>query len=87
MGQRWDQMKRSDSTELLSVSRRRRRRWSPHRKNSDGAADGKENVTYTDRHRDEYAIAIRIPIVSRSNHGFRLATNSRSQRESPGWSR
>ncbi|XP_011159790.2 uncharacterized protein LOC105195869 isoform X2 [Solenopsis invicta] len=32
MGRRWDQMKRSDSSELLSVPRRRRR-WSPHRKN------------------------------------------------------
>ncbi|XP_018404902.1 PREDICTED: uncharacterized protein LOC108781443 [Cyphomyrmex costatus] len=31
MGRRWDQMKRSDSSELLSVPRRRRR-WSPHRK-------------------------------------------------------
>ncbi|XP_020286156.1 uncharacterized protein LOC109855877 isoform X2 [Pseudomyrmex gracilis] len=43
MGRRWDQMKRSNSSELLSVSRRRRR-WSPHRKSGcDEAAIEKEN--------------------------------------------
>ncbi|CAD1475670.1 unnamed protein product, partial [Heterotrigona itama] len=40
VGRRWDQLKRSDSSELLSVSGRRRR-WSPNRKN--GVADEKEN--------------------------------------------
>ncbi|KAK1135666.1 hypothetical protein K0M31_000253 [Melipona bicolor] len=40
VGRRWDQLKRSDSSELLSVSGRRRR-WSPNRKS--GIADEKEN--------------------------------------------
>ncbi|XP_034188678.2 uncharacterized protein LOC117608144 isoform X1 [Osmia lignaria lignaria] len=39
VGRRWDQLKRSDSSELLSVSGRSRR-WSPNRK---GATDEKEN--------------------------------------------
>ncbi|XP_024884857.1 uncharacterized protein LOC112462981 isoform X1 [Temnothorax curvispinosus] len=43
MGRRWDQMKRSDSSELLSVPRRRRR-WSPHRKSGyDEISSEKEN--------------------------------------------
>ncbi|XP_011640789.1 uncharacterized protein LOC105429488 isoform X1 [Pogonomyrmex barbatus] len=43
MGRRWDQMKRSDSSELLSVPRRRRR-WSPHRKSGyDETPNEKEN--------------------------------------------
>ena len=42
VGRRWDQLKRSDSSELLSVSGRRRR-WSPNRKS--GIADEKENVS------------------------------------------
>ncbi|CAK9803836.1 PDZ domain-containing protein 2 [Anthophora quadrimaculata] len=40
VGRRWDQLKRSDSSELLSVSGRRRR-WSPNRKGS--TTDEKEN--------------------------------------------
>lgn len=49
MGRRWDQMKRSNSSELLSVSRRRRR-WSPHRKSGcDEAMIEKENVMSTER--------------------------------------
>ncbi|XP_043597232.1 uncharacterized protein LOC122574112 isoform X2 [Bombus pyrosoma] len=40
VGRRWDQLKRSDSSELLSVSGRRRR-WSPNRKG--GVTDEKEN--------------------------------------------
>ncbi|XP_017763961.1 PREDICTED: uncharacterized protein LOC108553533 [Eufriesea mexicana] len=40
VGRRWDQLKRSDSSELLSVSGRRRR-WSPNRKG--GATEEKEN--------------------------------------------
>lgn len=39
VGRRWDQLKRSDSSELLSVSGRRRR-WSPNPK---GTADDNEN--------------------------------------------
>lgn len=31
VGRRWDQLKRSDSSELLAVSGRRRRHWSPNR--------------------------------------------------------
>lgn len=42
VGRRWDQLKRSDSSELLSVSGRRRR-WSPNRKA--GTTDEKENVS------------------------------------------
>lgn len=42
VGRRWDQLKRSDSSELLSVSGRRRR-WSPNRKA--GTTDEKENGT------------------------------------------
>lgn len=43
VGRRWDQMKRSDSSELLSVPRRRRR-WSPHRKSGyDEISNEKEN--------------------------------------------
>ncbi|KAL0117345.1 hypothetical protein PUN28_010299 [Cardiocondyla obscurior] len=43
VGRRWDQMKRSDSSELLSVPRRRRR-WSPHRKSDcDQVSNEKEN--------------------------------------------
>lgn len=41
VGRRWDQLKRSDSSELLSVSGRRKR-WSPNRKG--GVTDEKENV-------------------------------------------
>ncbi|KOC60253.1 PDZ domain-containing protein 2 [Habropoda laboriosa] len=41
VGRRWDQLKRSDSSELLSVSGRRRR-WSPNRKGS--TTDEKRNV-------------------------------------------
>lgn len=40
VGRRWDQLKRSESSELLSVSGRRRR-WSPNRKS--GVTDEKEN--------------------------------------------
>ncbi|XP_011875362.1 PREDICTED: uncharacterized protein LOC105566176 isoform X2 [Vollenhovia emeryi] len=43
MGRRWDQMKRSDSSELLSVPRRRRR-WSPHRRGGqDEISNEREN--------------------------------------------
>ncbi|CAL7948325.1 unnamed protein product [Xylocopa violacea] len=42
VGRRWDQLKRSDSSELLSVSGRRRR-WSPNRKG--GTIDEKETGT------------------------------------------
>nr|XP_033334400.1 uncharacterized protein LOC117225178 isoform X1 [Megalopta genalis] len=42
VGRRWDQLKRSDSSELLSVSGRRRR-WSPNRKNcGNNVTDEKE---------------------------------------------
>ncbi|XP_015609753.1 uncharacterized protein LOC107274769 isoform X2 [Cephus cinctus] len=41
VGRRWDQLKRSDSSELLSVSGRRRR-WSPNRKSCSDAVDFKE---------------------------------------------
>ncbi|KZC09971.1 PREDICTED: uncharacterized protein LOC107188091 [Dufourea novaeangliae] len=44
VGRRWDQLKRSDSSELLSVSGRRRR-WSPNRKSCGNATDKKENGT------------------------------------------
>ncbi|XP_076175875.1 uncharacterized protein LOC143151031 isoform X2 [Ptiloglossa arizonensis] len=43
VGRRWDQLKRSDSSELLSVSGRRRR-WSPNRKSSGNPTDEKEKV-------------------------------------------
>ncbi|XP_046752192.1 uncharacterized protein LOC124415010 [Diprion similis] len=41
VGRRWDQLKRSDSSELLAVSGRRRRHWSPNRQtdNSDTVSD------------------------------------------------
>ena len=42
VGRRWDQLKRSDSSELLSVSGRRRR-WSPNRKSCGSTTDEKEN--------------------------------------------
>ncbi|KAG7198675.1 hypothetical protein KM043_006029 [Ampulex compressa] len=42
VGRRWDQLKRSDSSELLSVSGRRRR-WSPNRKSCGDSLDEKEN--------------------------------------------
>ncbi|XP_076650657.1 uncharacterized protein LOC143357883 isoform X2 [Halictus rubicundus] len=42
VGRRWDQLKRSDSSELLSVSGRRRR-WSPNRKSCGNVTDEKEN--------------------------------------------
>ncbi|XP_043516570.1 uncharacterized protein LOC122532126 isoform X2 [Frieseomelitta varia] len=45
VGRRWDQLKRSDSSELLSVSGRRRR-WSPNGKS--GIADEKENGIIND---------------------------------------
>ncbi|KAK0161792.1 hypothetical protein PV327_008206 [Microctonus hyperodae] len=41
VGRKWDQLKRSDSTELISVSGRRHR-WSPNRKNYCDAPDNKE---------------------------------------------
>ncbi|XP_043261883.1 uncharacterized protein LOC122402826 [Colletes gigas] len=41
VGRRWDQLKRSDSSELLSVSSRRRR-WSPNRKSCGDVTDEKE---------------------------------------------
>ncbi|XP_078033105.1 uncharacterized protein LOC144467949 isoform X2 [Augochlora pura] len=41
VGRRWDQLKRSDSSELLSVSGRRRR-WSPNRKSCGNVTDEKE---------------------------------------------
>ena len=40
VGKRWDQLKRSESTELLSVSGRRRR-WSPNRKSFADTPDDK----------------------------------------------
>ncbi|XP_076236868.1 uncharacterized protein LOC143180791 [Calliopsis andreniformis] len=42
VGRRWDQLKRSDSSELLSVSSRRRR-WSPNRKSGGSVTEEKEN--------------------------------------------
>ncbi|XP_031836999.1 uncharacterized protein LOC116428916 isoform X2 [Nomia melanderi] len=42
VGRRWDQLKRSDSSELLSVSGRRRR-WSPNRRSCGNVMDEKEN--------------------------------------------
>ncbi|XP_054000545.1 uncharacterized protein LOC128888003 isoform X1 [Hylaeus anthracinus] len=41
VGRRWDQLKRSDSSELLSVSGRRRR-WSPNRKSCGDPTDENE---------------------------------------------
>ncbi|KAK0093973.1 hypothetical protein PV326_012179 [Microctonus aethiopoides] len=41
VGRKWDQLKRSDSTELISMSGRRRR-WSPNRKNYCDPSDNKE---------------------------------------------
>ncbi|XP_046434744.1 uncharacterized protein LOC124186789 isoform X1 [Neodiprion fabricii] len=44
VGRRWDQLKRSDSSELLAVSGRRRRHWSPNRQadNSEPVSDDKQ---------------------------------------------
>ncbi|XP_029661555.1 uncharacterized protein LOC115234536 isoform X1 [Formica exsecta] len=65
MGRRWDQMKRSDSSELLSVSRRRRR-WSPHRKSSyDETSNEKENGN------SEFLRPKRIPRVESLRNFFR----------------
>ncbi|XP_011259850.1 uncharacterized protein LOC105253478 isoform X1 [Camponotus floridanus] len=67
MGQRWDQMKRSDSSELLSVSRRRRR-WSPHRKSSyDETSNEKENGN------NEFPRPKRIPRVESLRNFFRTS--------------
>lgn len=65
MGRRWDQMKRSDSSELLSVSRRRRR-WSPHRKSSyDETSNEKENGN------SEFLKPKRIPRVESLRNFFK----------------
>ncbi|XP_076295729.1 uncharacterized protein LOC143216502 isoform X2 [Lasioglossum baleicum] len=42
VGRRWDQLKRSDSSELVSVSGRRRR-WSPNRKSCGNVPDEQDN--------------------------------------------
>ncbi|XP_072752960.1 uncharacterized protein [Anoplolepis gracilipes] len=67
MGRRWDQMKRSDSSELLSVSRRRRR-WSPHRKSYDEPSNGKENGNNS-----EFPRPKRIPRVESLRNFFRAS--------------
>ncbi|EZA62606.1 uncharacterized protein LOC105277005 isoform X2 [Ooceraea biroi] len=66
MGQRWDQMKRSDSSELLSVSRRRRRRWSPHRKSDCDEASGEKETG-----NNEFPKPKRIPRVESLRNLFR----------------
>ncbi|XP_029160164.1 uncharacterized protein LOC114932162 isoform X2 [Nylanderia fulva] len=69
MGRRWDQMKRSDSSELLSVSRRRRR-WSPHRKSSyDETLNEKENGN------SEFLRTKRIPRVESLRNFFKTSSD------------
>ncbi|KYM84292.1 PDZ domain-containing protein 2 [Atta colombica] len=67
MGRRWDQMKRSDSSELLSVSRRRRR-WSPHRK-----SDYDEISNENENGNSELPRPKRIPRVESLRNLFRTS--------------
>ncbi|XP_050463924.1 uncharacterized protein LOC126857991 isoform X1 [Cataglyphis hispanica] len=77
MGRRWDQMKRSDSSELLSVSRRRRR-WSPHRKSSyDETSNEKENGN------SEFLRPKRIPRVESLRNFFRTGGEHSFNSKSP----
>ncbi|XP_036140171.1 LOW QUALITY PROTEIN: uncharacterized protein LOC105837988 [Monomorium pharaonis] len=70
MGRRWDQMKRSDSSELLSVPRRRRR-WSPHRKiGYDQMSNENENGP------SEFSRPKRIPRVESLRNLFRTGDHS-----------
>lgn len=79
MGQRWDQMKRADSSELLSVSRRRRRRWSPQRKNDhEDASREKENVKSTSNIKPLY----RLTFASRFDRDKRISLK-REKRKFP----
>ncbi|XP_018367394.1 PREDICTED: uncharacterized protein LOC108763937 isoform X2 [Trachymyrmex cornetzi] len=67
MGRRWDQMKRSDSSELLSVSRRRRR-WSPHRKS------GYDEISNENKNgNSEFSRPKRIPRVESLRNLFRTS--------------
>ncbi|XP_012270209.1 uncharacterized protein LOC105694274 isoform X2 [Orussus abietinus] len=74
VGRRWDQLKRSDSSELLSVSGRSRR-WSPNRKSCSDVTDEKEkgcNVSLS----PEYSKPKRISRVESLRNLFRIGERS-----------
>ncbi|KAF7989834.1 hypothetical protein HCN44_008508 [Aphidius gifuensis] len=70
VGRTWDQLKRSESSELLSMSGRRRR-WSPNRKNSSTAfADNDKTPRNLDKSK-------RISRVESLRNLFRTSSNSK----------
>lgn len=49
VGRKWDQLKRSDSSEILQVSPNRRRQWSPASKANVGSQDLDRRQSYVDK--------------------------------------
>ncbi|XP_003425372.1 uncharacterized protein LOC100679383 [Nasonia vitripennis] len=79
VGQKWDQLRRADSSEILSVSGRRRR-WSPHRKSCADPLDEAKKSTAepTPSSSPEFTKPKRISRVESLRNLFKSSTSERS---------